>query len=374
MKENNKNFIKVSVVIAISLAFIMPGTTAFDSIDKQNELPSPRSQDSYDPTESLSYSFLFPKPSFKETKLHDSDYTKIDMSGAMTMGMQVGAPALPVNSVQLLLPPKKQISSINVIGESIEINTESMNLMQKPLAPYQKPIPIGDKVPKKIDFDATIYASNERFPQKIFNDYNVGYCCGYPIVSVTLNPVQYVPTEGELFYYPEMTIDIELEDTGYIDRFYRNDKEDAEWVKTLVDNPDIIECYKNMRLQRTEYPGGLCDPSDNYDYVIITTTQNGLDHWETSPDIPYNWTSLMDKHEADDGLSCTLVTVEEIYEETAYHNPDPLFDDDPARIREFCKDAYQDWGTSYIFIGGDDEWIPARHMWGIEPRVDSDIY
>jgi hypothetical protein len=53
----------------------------------------------------------------------------------------------------------------------------------------------------------------------------------------------------------------------------------------------------------------------------------------------------------------------------------PLFNDTQARIREFCKDAYLDWGTSYVLIGGDGDWIPARKMrYLYEWDVDSDLY
>jgi len=83
----------------------------------------------------------------------------------------------------------------------------------------------------------------------------------------------------------------------------------------------------------------------------------------------------MDKHEIEDGLSCTLVTMQDIDACTDYHNTTPLFDDTPAHIREFCRDAYQDWGTQYVFIGGDDEWIPAREMdYDYESNCDSDLY
>jgi hypothetical protein len=83
----------------------------------------------------------------------------------------------------------------------------------------------------------------------------------------------------------------------------------------------------------------------------------------------------MDKHKEDDDLRCTLVTIQDIDDCIDYHNDTPLFDDIQAHIREFCKDAYQDWGTNYIFIGGDAEYIPARLMTcEYEMGVDADIY
>ena len=159
-----------------------------------------------------------------------------------------------------------------------------------------------------------------------------------------------------------MTINIELEEDDYVNQFYRNNPEDEEWVENLVYNPETSGSYAPMDLPNFEYANGLCDPGDDYDYVIITTTQNGLGDWVTTGATPYNWTSLMNKHTTDDGLNCTLVTMENITACSDYWNDTALFNDTPAKIREFCKDAYQDWGASYIFIGGDDEWIPAREM------------
>ena len=109
----------------------------------------------------------------------------------------------------------------------------------------------------------------------------------------------------------------------------------------MVYNPETTDCYQS-ELPALRYSGGICDPSDDYDYVIITTTQNDLDDWPTSGSTPYNWTSLMDKHEVDDDLSCTLVTIQDIDACADYYNSDPLFNDTEAHVREFCKDAYQD--------------------------------
>ena len=213
------------------------------------------------------------------------------------------------------------------------------------------------------------------YPSNIYKDLNIGNCRGYTILSLALNPVQYIPGEGRLFYFPEMIVTINLEENGYDNGFYRGLPDDEKWVKKLVCNPELTERYQNGNLPIFVYPGGLCDPSDDYDYVIVTTTHNGLDYWPAGGSTPYNWGSLMDKHENDDGIRCTLVTIQDIDACPDYGNDDPLFDDIEAHIREFCKDAYQDWGTDYIFIGGDDEWIPARHIkYEAESNVDSDIY
>lgn len=320
--------------------------------------------------ERLSYSFDFIGPDFQTIRADGSGYTLLQMPGCMAVGKQAGAPMLPVKSVKLLLPAMTTVMGVTVTGAAVELAS-----IEDPVYPYQNPVPIGFK-PEEFRFNTALYASDSLYPSGIHNGYHIGYSHGYAILDITLNPVQYLSNEGRLFYYPEITVTMDLEGTGYVNPFFRNNPDDKTWVEKLVYNPEMAESYTS-NLPTFEYPGGLCDPSDNYDYVIITTTQNGLDYWPTGGSTPYNWESLMAKHEQDDGLTCTLVTIQDINACHDYYNSDPLFNDTTAHIREFCKDAYEDWGTRYIFVGGDDEeWmIPARHMkYEYEANVDSDIY
>jgi len=325
--------------------------------------------------ENLSYTFLFLEPKIRETSFDGSDYSLIDMTGCISIGKQAGQPLLPVKIVKILIPPMKSVTNVQVVGDPVNVDLNSINLVEKPVFPYQNPVPIGAS-PGDFIVDYNIYSTNAICPGILKDEYHIGYSHGYAILDVTLNPLQYNPVIGELKYYPEMTVNIELKDNEYVNTFYRYNIEDKSWVQKLVYNPEIADFYTSD-LPTFDYPGGLCDSSENYDYVIITTEQGGLDYWETSSTTPYNWDSLMDKHESDDGLSCTLVTKQEIDACTDYHNSDPLFNDGQAHIREFCKDAYQDWGTSYILIGGDGEsnYIPARDMdYSYESDVDADIY
>ncbi|MGF3553941.1 MAG: FG-GAP-like repeat-containing protein [Thermoplasmatota archaeon] len=323
----------------------------------------------------MSYTFSFLEPGLEEIELRGTKFSKINMQGCIALGKNVGEPSLPVKFVKLLIPPGKTVKNVLVSGESKEVAVKGVNLREKPIVPYQNPVTIGSEPSKEFVFNNDVYNSLEIYPNSVLDKQNVGYCRGYAILDVAFHTIQYNPGKGQLYYYPRMKIDIELQATEYNNQFFRNNPDDEQWVKSLVYNPEIIEIYNNSNMPIMDYPGGLCDPSDHYDYVIITTTHGGLDHWETSSSTPYNWTSLMDKHFTDDGLVCALVTVQNIYVCSDYYNSDPLFNDSQAKIREFCKDAYQDWETDYIFIGGDAEWIPARLMnYEYESNVDSDLY
>jgi len=325
---------------------------------------------------SLSYSFLFNEPTFNLRTADNTDYTLIEMPGCITMAKTSGEPALPVHFATILLPPKTEVTSIDVVGTQEYVDTSGINLNEKPVLPYQHSVPFGCTEPQEFEKDLSIYSSNVVYPSNLNSEYNIGYSRGYAVLNFGLYPIQYNPYKGTLVYYSEIEVTINLRQTDYVNEFFRNNPNDKAWVEKLVYNPNIADMY-NSDLPTFDYPGGICDPSGHYDYVIITTTYNGLNYWATGGTLTYNWESLMNKHASDDGLSCTLVTVQDINACTDYHNSNPLFNDQQAHIREFCKDAYQDWETSYILIGGDGEsnWIPARDMkTAYESNIDADIY
>jgi len=320
----------------------------------------------------LSYTFSFASPSLSSQQLLSQSFTHISMPNSLTMGKDAGLPALPVSFIKIALPALTTVDTITVTGASIPVQTP-IDLKEEPITPYQHPIPFGDPLPDAIDMDQAIYHSAAPYPASSYDSqYEVGYCRGYAILSIALTPVQYVPAAGTLVYTPQLTVSVNLKPAP-MNPLFRNNPDDAAWVQALVCNPDVVPSYHNIG-SPLEYPGGLCDPSHHYDYVIITTTQNGLNDWPTSETTPYNWTSLM-QHEGAVGLSAVKVTKQDIDACDAYQNTTPIFNDLQAHIREFCKDAYSDWGTEYVLVAGDADTIPARLMSSdAEYNVDADLY
>ena len=369
MKNELKNKITVGrlgVVLIICTAMVMTSavTPIGTSLTRNNQTLLPM--------DLLSYSFEFKEPTLQLTSVQNSLYTKIEMPGCIGLGKQAGDPTMPVKFIQLLLPPKMTVDSVVVSGTPVRLNLQGIDLTTQHIYPYQNEVPIGDDIPQDFIMNNELYVSNQLYPAENHGDFHIGYSHGYAILDLSLSPVQFIPNNGQIFYYPEMTVTINLKENEYVNPLFRNNPDDEAWVTALVSNPEIVHSYDGLGI--LEYPGGLCNPSQHYDYVIVTTTQNGLDYWDTSNDTPYNWQSLMDHHAAD-GLACTLVTVQDIYACSDYDNSTPLFNDQPAHIREFCKDAYEDWGTSYVLIAGDSDTIPARQLsYSYEGPVDSDLY
>ena len=321
----------------------------------------------------LSYTFLFEEPNLQVTQENGQDFSLVGMDGCLPMGKNSGTPMLPVKPISLLLPPLKTVANVQILGTPTVIDTQGFDLSQKIVYPYQDPVPFGN-TPSDFVIDEITYSTNALYPSVLKDDYQIGYSHGYAIFNTVLNPIQYNPVEGKLVYYPKMTINIELSDIQNANQLYRNNPDDEAYVKTLVSNPDVTDFYHTTELLTLEYPGGLCNPSDNYDYVIVTTTQNGLDHWDIGGTLTYNWDSLIAEH-VGEGLSATVVTKQIIDACTDYQNSDPLFNDGQAHIREFCKDAYEDWGTCYVLIAGDSDTLPARQFYYTsEGNFDSDLY
>lgn len=322
---------------------------------------------------SLSYTFSFQQPLFDTISVDNTEFSTVSMAGCISLNKDIGAPMMPIKSISFLLPPQKTISQISVSGQPEIISTRNIDLNQKPLMPSQANVPFGHEPLQDFTIDTELYVLDAFYPQQQYLDYTIGFSRGYQIASVNIIPLQYNPKQAIIRYYPELTVTIDVQDCipNYL---FRDREDDKQWVQNLVINPEIAEVYTSMTTPLFEYPGGICDPNDQYDYVIITTTQNGLDYWQKTSSIPYNWQSLLDHHNAN-GLTGTLVTRQEIEQCPDYWNSTALFNDTQAKIREFCKDAYLSWGTSYILIGGNGNLIPARKMkTAYESNIDSDIY
>ena len=124
------------------------------------------------------------------------------------------------------------------------------------------------------------------------------------------------------------------------------------------------------------------DPAESYQYVIITNEALAAANVE-DPDIPgdvsgnYSFQDLMNSKIAR-GVTATIVTTEWIYANYDGTRPDGGIDNATA-IRNFIIDAYTNWETDYILLGGDgcsedeaqepdDIIIPVRLLW-----VDSEL-
>jgi hypothetical protein len=148
----------------------------------------------------------------------------------------------------------------------------------------------------------------------------------------------------------------------------RNTNADHKAIQELVTNPELLPTYTQpletpldtdetpLENPKEEPPEGyaplntygLCDPDHYYPYVIITSQS-----LKDTTGYSYNWSSLITHRKTHSGLNGTIVTVQDITACSYYWNTSSIFNDTQAHIRAFCRDAYLNWGTEYIILGGD---------------------
>jgi hypothetical protein len=322
----------------------------------------------------LTYTFYFDAPTITEVEMNNQTFTTIDMNDCFSYA-QPGFPTLPVFRALLLLPKGRTVDTIKVTSSSPQkISTDTLT---KPVLPEQEFIRVGMNETPDFVMNTTLYAQPSPVLKDLYENGGVGYCRGYAILTVYLYPLQYIPGAGTLTYFPEMTVTLSLAPSGEqtlsgTGLFLRNTDADEDVIREMVTNPSILSTYETMDISSLDegtqtspsdtgeeplgdverldggYSGGLCDPAKQYEYVIITS-----DSLKSTTGYPYNWSSLITHRKTYSNLNGIIVTIQEIDACQDYWNITPTFNDSAAHMREFCKDAYLDWGIQYVILGGD---------------------
>jgi hypothetical protein len=275
--------------------------------------------------EQITMEYYFEQPQILDVNIGSDWYHRTVMEDAPNYG-NTNKPLLPARGTRILLPYGTEVSSVEVIsGEKILLGSDFLiepkarpiRLSADP-SEYEPPIP-----------DANIYSSNRPFPESAFADLGTQSFRGYQILTVRLHPVQYIPTSGELFYYPDMTIIVNTVDADRTESLFRGLVEDEELVKMKVDNPEMIDSYNAAGIRG----------SKSYDLLIITTTS-----------LAGSFQELKDYHDTT-GILTEIRTTNDVGSA------------DPDDVRNYITNRYNDDGIQWVLIGADDDIIPAKDLY-----------
>jgi hypothetical protein len=312
-------------------------------------------------SDSILINLAFPSPVVSKI----SHYDAVRMLDFPVYGAP-GEPVLPVKTIKVLIPQNKAVKDIVVTNFGKKTLEGKFDLeCGRTLRPISCDTAVVD-APKQ-----RIYGSANPFPDVLVSAVSEQYLRGYKILPLTVYPVQYVPKIGEIFYFETMLITISLEETSDFSPPLRKVSQDQELIAKIVDNPNDVETSVNMMPYSQPTSVNI---SNSYDYVIITS--NAL---QSSFQPLVDWKTLK-------GLNATIVLVEHIMNDSDY-DCDGLygdgcgsrFNDTAAHIRNFIKDAYSNWGTEYVLLGGDDEIVPARGVYAfvgedVDRNIPCDMY
>jgi len=317
----------------------------------------------------LVFDFSFETPVVEKIEKNGEIFDRIVIDD-LPVSRDYNKPCLPVKPLKILLPFGRDLKDVHVfaydktslgVGFNIEVGGRLIPLVNT----------IQDKVSKDVvsSVDLSSYSSS------LYRNLGVYFSHGFPILHINLFPVQYVGRAGELVFYRNIRVVVETVESQDHTAF-RGLKKDFDVVEHIVDNPSYLGTYQSM----------LRSVNENYDYVIITNLEF------KNCNRGYTFQDLMD-YKISEGLNCKIVTVGEILLNQDYsvngkwgdNNPDnpfyqrdvssnlDLFDDIPARIRNFIRYAYMEWGTDYVLLGGDadvivnsDNIIPLRGLFANE--------
>jgi len=336
------------------------------------------------PEEVITITYDFPKPSFEETwevpppkgaLSVDEGYVSVTMEG-LPQWSEAGLPVLPFKTARVLLPYGFDVERITVTcGNKVALPGSYVVEPGQETVPLNYDLNYEDPV-KVTPPDPDVYDSSALFPGKLYSGDTIQSKTGYRILLVNLHPVQYIPRRGQLSYYESLTVEVTLRAAAAAEDEWRcvsHLAQDEDMVREMVDNPETIRSYRVAPPSFEIF--SLLDPPD-YEYVIITS-----EALNATPG-PNNFQALRDE-KISRGINATIVTTEWIYANYPGTRPDGGADHQTS-IRDFIIDAYNDWGTKYVLLGGDgdandvggesgDNVIPHRGLAVFGDEVDSDI-
>ncbi len=292
---------------------------------------------------------------FSSNSLSISDfegYAKIRLQGC-DLTDEIGKPQLPVKTILISIPQFANVEGIRVIStESEEIPG---NYLIFPAQPPQI-LSMESVAQKPVEFeepDLEVYSSRNPYPGELGSAGRTGNMLGYKVLGVTLYPVQYTPAEGRLTIHKRLEVRIKYSiESGALKlpgkRSPTSERFCKSVLKSLVLNEEELESEEPVF-----EPVVTMLPPDDYEYVVVTSAVydsvfQRLADWKTKKGVPAD-----------------VVTTEWIY--TTYSGWD-----NAEKIRNFIKDAYANWGTIWVLLGGDTNIVPDRVGFAMECEAGFD--
>lgn len=299
----------------------------------------------------LTATYHFDAPHLQEQYLGNTRYDTIHIENTELSG-HPGEPMLPVRGTSLLLPQGTCVQSITATS-STTIRLGAGFRIQ----PAGEPLRFSDPNPQPALMPNTeIYSSSTLYPDAVVTQVGTYEFRGYHLLVLTLYPVQYLPSSGEVFYSPDITVTVHLTEASSDTLLFRATQTDHDAVRTMVDNPEVLSTY-------TKKPTTPLFTEDEYDLLIITTD-----------DLVSSFEPLKEAHDAQ-GTETIIMTIDDIY--NTYAGVDK-----PEQLRHCIQDMYETSGIEYVLLGGDNDTIPARMLWveswagpgSYETTMPSDLY
>ncbi len=266
--------------------------------------------------------------SFGNYKIENAgEYQLVHFDNSLNTGF-TGEPSLPWFAVKLLLPPGEKAVSFSVSGQK-EISIPGKYI----LYPQQASRPISHGGSGIFQFNEDVYQSGKAYPAEAYGSISTEYLNGYSIALLNICPLIYLPADGQLSYYTEMTVTLKTEKIREAENaltMLSSTGRVLDKLNSFVQNASMISTYP-LKENR----------SDDYQLLIITPQAFETDFDNLSGMYLFR------------GIKTEVMSVEEIGSTMSGQ-------DLPEQIRNYIIQEYQAYNVEFVLLGGDVEHVPYR--------------
>ena len=279
--------------------------------------------------------------------------TEVGLVGLSRVGGD-GSPELPMTVSTFLVPEGFEVGEVRVVPRRETRVAEGVRLARGRAAGVApSPVDSPDDVKRAWPAGA-LEEGATRIPARTGLSLGAGTMAGHRLHSVAVFPVRWDEAKGDLYLASEIDVELELVPASFTSGLERRryspaaEQVWADAVSGIIANPGDVPFV---------YQGSAASPSGGsprdlpsvdgtaIDYVIVTTEALADDfaplaEWKTKKGVP-----------------TAIRTIEWI--DASY----PAGHDPPERIRMFLRDAYSNWGTYLVLLGGDYEIVPPREAY-----------
>jgi len=270
-----------------------------------------------------------------------------------------GSPWLPAKYVNVLLPSGAEGALLKTVVDEILVKSSVDGF------PVQPPQPLSAAAAAFVPPDAAVYSLTTRWPRKAAELGETHRLRGYAFVSVRLNPVRYIPASRDVYLATNLQVTIAYDEAANpsdaITTAPAQNDLFADIVSAAVVNPESVP------LQAAAMRAMNDQPAATVDYLIITTAA-----------LSNSFQVLANHRRTQNNLNTWVLSTD--YINANYSGTRPAGGSDlQTKIRNCIIDYVQNYGTTYVVLGGENTIIPDRDCYVscsgyTESAMPSDIY
>ncbi|KPA15363.1 membrane or secreted protein containing PA14 domain protein, partial [Candidatus Magnetomorum sp. HK-1] len=278
-----------------------------------------------------------------------------------------GSPLLPTRLVSIEIPAGASLIKISAKGD------ESIFKAGLDIFPMQPQTPTSQN--DALEFvppDPEIYERQDKFPLSVAIHDDTQRVRGKTYVTIRLNPLRYIPKEKELYFSSSIKVTIDYRSPSIPPSRTESDNEhvfDAPLGVPLDNNDQNFEGAEiiDNDISKLNVPRMTIQPNESIDYLIITKSE-----------MTESFQALAKHRQNYNSYATKILTIDDINNQYDGTRPDGKTDLQ-TKIRNAIADHVQNYGVTYVVLGGDNSIVPDRDTYVsvggyIERSMPTDLY